>query len=152
AAAVERTEDRSAHRRQVGPPAAVLARLDVAGPLDRRAAEYAQIDRLGVDRPDGTVGPDEQLHDSAPRPGGMRRIRRRGRSTSMASSDACTRESCVATWPRSDSLLRRSCAPTFRTARCAWATRSSSCWLLRTFKERNRSKNSSTFSIAESRK
>ena len=119
-----------------GPPTGVrsacqrpsLVGLDVAGTGDRGAAEHAEVDRLVVDRPDRPVGLDEQLHEPAPGAGALRRIRRRGRSTSMASSDAWTRESCVATWPRRASLSRRSWAPTFRTARCAWATRSSSCW------------------------
>ena len=151
AAAVERPEERAAHRREVGQPAALLIGLDVAGPGDRRAAEHGEVDRLVVDRPDRPVGLDQELHDSAPDAGALRRIRRRGRSTSMASSDAWTRESCVATWLRVASLSRRSWAATFRTACWARETSSSSCWLLRTFSERNRSKKSQRLSTAESR-
>ena len=79
-------------------------------------------------------------------------MRRRGRSISIASSEVWTRESWVATSWRIDWLSRRSWAATPRTARWAWTTSSSSCWLLRTFSERKRSKKSQRLSMAESRK
>ena len=117
--------------------------LDVAGAGDRGAAERGQVDRLGVDRPGPSRRARREVHHALPGAGALRRIRRRGRSTSIASSDAWTRDELRgdlaggAPRCRAGPGRRRP-----RTARCAWATSSSSCWLLRTFSERNRSKNS----------
>ena len=73
-------------------------------------AEARQVDVLGVDGPDGAVGQDEQVHQPSPPADALRRIRRRGRSTSIASSEDWTVASCVATSWRTDWLSRRSWA------------------------------------------
>jgi hypothetical protein len=104
--AIERTEYRPADRRQVGTPAAERVRLDVAGAPDREFSESGQIELFVVNGPDPAIRSDDELHHAPP--GAWRMIRRRGRSTSIESSDACTRVS----WPE---MLWRS----------AWLSRSS---------------------------
>jgi len=49
-------------------------------------AEYAEINRFGVHGSDGAIGTYDQIHQPAPVTAVLRRIRRRGRSTSIASS------------------------------------------------------------------
>ena len=108
----------------------------------RRAAERGEVDRLAVDRPHRAVRGDDQVHHASPGAVACRRMRRRGRSTSIPSSADCTCASCVATRWRRPWLSRRSCGATPRTARCARSTSSSSCSFERTFSSRNRAKNS----------
>src|SRR5271165_1025149 len=91
--AVERSENRAADWTQIGEPPSLGVRFDMAGPADEGGAEITQIDLLGVDGPDGAVGQSEQLHQPSPPAEVFRRMRRRGRSISITSSEVWTRVS-----------------------------------------------------------
>ena len=155
AAAVEGAEHRPADRAGGRPcqrPSGVG--LDVAGAGDRRAAERGQVDRLAVDGRARCRG-RSTTRCITPPPASVacRRMRRRGRSTSIASSADCTCASCAATRWRSAlavaQVLRADArAPPAGPARPA--RRAARCE--RTFSSRNRPKNSDRLSTAESRK
>src|SRR4029079_3371528 len=134
-----------------GEPAAAFVGLDMAGPGDDGVPEGVELDLLGVDGGNGAAGENDEVHHASPPAEALRRMRRRGRSMSMASSDDWTRESCSTTSRRAEWLSRMSCPATPRPARWARVTSSSSCWLLRTSSERKRSKNPQRLSTAESR-
>ena len=72
---------RSASQRPWSSGSTWLARVMTAD------AEIVEIDFLGVDGPDGAIGQDEQIHQPSPPAEALRRMRRLGRSISIASSD-----------------------------------------------------------------
>ena len=114
-------------------PAAVVVGLDRAGADDRGRPSVREGSPRSRSPGPGPSGSTTSCI-TASRPVDWRRIRRRGRSTSIASSEVWTRES----WgPRlaDPSPSRRSWASTPRTARWASATRASS-WSLRPDVER----------------
>src|SRR5208337_2684603 len=105
---VERSENGTVDLTQIGEPPSLGVRFDLACPADDGGAEARQIDVLGVDGPDGAVGQGEQFHQPSPPTDALRRIRLRGRSISIASSEVWIRVSCVVTSWRIDWLSRKS--------------------------------------------
>ena len=69
----ERTQNRTADRREIGRPSAAADRLDVTGPLDRERAESRQVEPLVVERLGGPGRGDYERQRS-----GLRELRSEG--------------------------------------------------------------------------
>ena len=63
---VERTEARSAYRRQVDPPPPQGIRFNMAGAVDRQPAKNGQIDGLRVQTTDMASSVNDQVHQLLP--------------------------------------------------------------------------------------
>src|SRR5262245_45466199 len=105
---MKRPKNWTTDRAQIGPPKPFFVWFDVTGSADRDQTQGGQIDAFVVKTPNLATMIDDKVHCASV----LRMMRRRGRSTNMPSSEACTLESAVAMCCRRALLSRSCCAST----------------------------------------